>query len=153
MEVFKLKLDRSIWLSLLGQDKLLEAYESFNIYLNNLLKHKRKNGIKEEIDLFSSIVRKQKNLLNLKRNIVFWMKMDEFKYKIYYIRMFEVKYEKILDTRDLNKEAVEKIKREIKDMILKEGKSDRIIKKEEIDYINIVNEYIKNTEYRGYIVV
>ena len=38
-------------------------------------------------------------------------------------------------------------------MILKEGKSDRIIKKEEIDYINIVNEYIKNTEDRGYIVV
>ena len=109
--------------------------------------------IKEEIDLFSSIVRKQKNLLNLKRNIVFWMKMDEFKYKIYYIRMFEVKYEKILDTRDLNKEAVEKIKREIKNMILKQGKSDRIIKKEEIYYINIVNEYIKNTEDRGYIVV
>ena len=82
-----------------------------------------------------------------------WMKMDEFKYKIYYIRMFEVKYEKILDTKNLNTEAVEKIKREIKDMILKEGKSDRIIKKEEIDYINIVNEYIKNTEDRGYIVV
>lgn len=79
--------------------------------------------------------------------------MDEFKYKIYYIRMFEVKYEKILDTRDLNKEVVEKIKREIKNMILKQGKSDRIIKKEEIDYINIVNEYIKNTEDRGYIVV
>ncbi len=55
MEVFKLKLDRSIWLSLLGQDKLLEAYESFNIYFNNLLKHKRKNGIKEEIDLCQKI--------------------------------------------------------------------------------------------------
>ncbi|MGM9531131.1 GIY-YIG nuclease family protein [Intestinibacter sp.] len=109
--------------------------------------------IKEEIDLFSSIVRKQKNLLNLKRNIVFWMKMDEFKYKIYYIRMFEVKYEKILDTKNLSREAVDKIKREIKAMILKESKSDRIIKKEEIDYINIVNEYIKNTEDRGYIII
>ncbi|MDY4575739.1 MAG: GIY-YIG nuclease family protein [Intestinibacter sp.] len=109
--------------------------------------------IKEEIDLFSSIVRKQKNLLNLKRNIVFWMKMDEFKYKIYYISMFEVKYEKILDTKNLSRETVDKIKREIKELILKEGKSDRIIKKEEIDYINIVNEYIKNTEDRGYIIV
>ena len=60
---------------------------------------------------------------------------------------------KILDTKNLSRETVDKIKREIKELILKEGKSDRIIKKEEIDYINIVNEYIKNTEDRGYIIV
>ncbi|MGN1033506.1 MAG: hypothetical protein ACI4PU_08550, partial [Intestinibacter sp.] len=109
--------------------------------------------VKEEIDLFSSIVRKQKNLLNLKRNIIFWMKIDQFKYKIYYISMFKVKYEKILNEQDLNSEAVEKIKKEIKQIILKGNKSDKIIKKEDIDYINIVNEYIKNTEDRGYIVI
>lgn len=104
--------------------------------------------IKDEIDLFSSIVRKQKSLSNLKRSIIFWIRMDKFKYKIYYINTFEVKYEKIIYTQ---KDDIDKIKSEIKELILKEDNSFKAINKEKIDYINIINEQIRNNKNKGYI--
>ena len=53
--------------------------------------------IKEEIDLFSAIVRKQKYLQNLNRDIVFWINMKNYKYKVYYISFCKIKYEKVID--------------------------------------------------------
>lgn len=50
MKDFMFKLDRCIWLAFLNQDKIYEAYESFNNYLGNLYKHKRKPEVKEEIE-------------------------------------------------------------------------------------------------------
>lgn len=107
--------------------------------------------IKDQMDLFSSIVKNQKSLLKLNKNVVFWIKIDKFRYKVYYISRFEVKYEKILNVQNL--EEVEKVKSEIRGIISKQTTCKIPIKKEEIDYINIVNEYIKNSEDMGYIVV
>lgn len=49
------KLDRCIWLAFLSQHKICEAYESFNNYLNNLYRYKRKPEVKEEIETSQKI--------------------------------------------------------------------------------------------------
>ena len=111
--------------------------------------------IKNEIDLFNSIVKKQNHILNLqnKRNIIFWIKLEEKKYKIYYINSFEVKYEKNIDIKKFSKDDLYKVKFEIENLISKEDTSNKNIEKEKIDYINIINDYIRNDENRGYIVL
>lgn len=50
MKDFMFKLDRCIWLSLLNQDKILEAFDGFNTYISNLYKHKRRPEVREEIE-------------------------------------------------------------------------------------------------------
>lgn len=50
MKDFMFKLDRCIWLALINQDKIFEAYESFNNYMTNLYKHKRNKEVQKEIE-------------------------------------------------------------------------------------------------------
>lgn len=50
MRDFMFKLDRCVWLAFLNQDKIYEAYESFNSYMSSLSKHKRNPEVKEEIE-------------------------------------------------------------------------------------------------------
>lgn len=113
------------------------------------LKFEEASKIKEEIDLFSSIVKKQKYLLNLNRDIVFWINMKSHKYKIYYISCAKIKYENIIDYRYPSQ--IENVKLEIKKLISQKREEKSALKKEEIDYINIINEYIRDTKDRGYI--
>ena len=75
-----------------------------NIKIQNL-KFEEAAKIKEEIDLFSAIVKKQKHLLNLNRDIVFWIKIKDYKYKIYYITSFEINYEKICEISKSDKKC------------------------------------------------
>ena len=42
---------------------------------------------------------------------------------------------------------------EIKDIISQKKGEKSALEKEKIDYINIINQYIKNTKDRGYIIV
>lgn len=113
------------------------------------LKFEEAAKIHEEIDLFSSIVRKQKYLKNLNRDIVFWINMKNYKYKIYYISCGKIKYEKVIDARYPSQ--IEKLKTSIQDFILQNKEEKDALRKDEIDYINIINEYIKDTKDRGYI--
>ena len=124
--------------------------EEMNIKIQNL-KFEEAAKIKEEIDLFSAIVKKQKHLLNLNRDIVFWIKIKDYKYKIYYITSFEINYEKIIDVRYLSQ--IKNVTDEIKDIISQKKGEKSALEKEKIDYINIINQYIKNTKDRGYIIV
>ena len=113
------------------------------------LKFEEAAKIKEEIDLFLSIVRKQKYLKNLNRDIVFWINMKNYKYKVYYTRCAKIKYEKVIDARYPSQ--IEKLKTSIQDLILQNKEEKDALRKDEIDYINIINEYIKDTKDRGYI--
>mgnify|MGYP000453400886 FL=1 len=115
------------------------------------LKFEEASKIKEEIDLFSSIVRKQKYLQNLNRDIVFWINMKNYKYKVYYIRCAKIKYEKVIDARYPSQ--IENLKTSIQDLIVQNKEEKDALRKDEIDYINIINQYIKNTKDRGYIIV
>lgn len=124
--------------------------EEMNIKIQNL-KFEEAAKIKEEIDLFSAIVKKQKHLLNLNRDIVFWIKIKDYKYKIYYITSFEINYEKIIDARYPSQ--IKNVADEIKDIISQKKGEKSALEKEKIDYINIINQYIKNTKDRGYIIV
>lgn len=124
--------------------------EEMNIKIQNL-KFEEAAKIKEEIDLFSAIVKKQKYLLNLNRDIVFWIKIKDYKYKIYYITSFEINYEKIIDARYPSQ--IKNVADEIKDIISQKKGEKSALEKEKIDYINIINQYIKNTKDRGYIIV
>lgn len=113
------------------------------------LKFEEAAKIKEEIDLFSSIVRKQKYLQNLNRDIVFWINMKNYKYKVYYIRCAKIKYEKVIDARYPSQ--IENLKTSIQDLIVQNKEEKDALRKDEIDYINIINEYLKDTKDRGYI--
>lgn len=113
------------------------------------LKFEEAGKIKEEIDLFSSIVRKQKYLLNLNRDIVFWINMKNYKYKVYYISCAKIKYEKVIDARYPSQ--IESLKASIQNLIIQQKQEKDALRKDEIDYINIINEYIKDTKDRGYI--
>ena len=113
------------------------------------LKFEEASKIKEEIDLFSSIVRKQKYLQNLNRDIVFWINMKNYKYKVYYIRCAKIKYEKVIDARYPSQ--IENLKTSIQDLIVQNKEEKDALRKDEIDYINIINEYLKDTKDRGYI--
>ncbi|MDO5010611.1 MAG: GIY-YIG nuclease family protein [Intestinibacter bartlettii] len=113
------------------------------------LKFEEAAKIHEEIDLFSSIVRKQKYLKNLNRDIVFWINMKNYRYKVYYINCGKIKYEKVIDARYPSQ--IEKLKTSIQDFILQNKEEKDALRKDEIDYINIINEYIKDTKDRGYI--
>ena len=119
--------------------------EEMNIKIQNL-KFEEAAKIKEEIDLFSAIVKKQKHLLNLNRDIVFWIKIKDYKYKIYYITSFEINYEKIIDARYPSQ--IKNVADEIKDIISQKKGEKSALEKEKIDYINIINQYIKNTKDR-----
>ena len=46
---------------------------------------------------------------------------------------------------------IENVKLEIKKLISQKREEKSALKKEEIDYINIINEYIRDTKDRGYI--
>lgn len=50
MNKFLYKLDRSIWLSLLNQDKIIESLDFFEKYIDTLSRQKRKPEIKQEIE-------------------------------------------------------------------------------------------------------
>ena len=113
------------------------------------LKFEEAAKIKGEIDLFSSIVRKQKYLQNLNRDIVFWINMKNYKYKVYYIRCAKIKYEKVIDARYPSQ--IENLKTSIQDLIVQNKEEKDALRKDEIDYINIINEYLKDTKDRGYI--
>lgn len=113
------------------------------------LKFEEAAKIKEEIDLFLSIVRKQKYLQNLNRDIVFWINMKNYKYKVYYISFCKIKYEKVIDARYPSQ--IQNLKTSIQDLILQNKEEKDALRKDEIDYINIINEYIKDTKDRGYI--
>ena len=113
------------------------------------LKFEEAGKIKEEIDLFLSIVRKQKYLLNLNRDIVFWINMKNYKYKVYYISCAKIKYEKVIDARYPSQ--IESLKASIQNLIIQQKQEKDALRKDEIDYINIINEYLKDTKDRGYI--
>ena len=96
-----------------------------NIKIQNL-KFEEAAKIKEEIDLFSAIVKK-KYLLNLNRDIVFWIKIKDYKYKIYYITSFEINYEKIIDARYPSQ--IKNVADEIKDIISQKKGEKALLKK------------------------
>ena len=132
-----------------NKEEILKDIEKNKSELETYINKLNAAKIKEEIDLFSAIVKKQKHLLNLNRDIVFWIKIKDYKYKIYYITSFEINYEKIIDARYPSQ--IKNVADEIKDIISQKKGEKSALEKEKIDYINIINEYLKDTKDRGYI--
>lgn len=69
MEDFAFKLDRSVWLALINQSKIFEAYECFNSYMEFLYKNKRKPGVREELEVapkffYTNLFEKSKAYIN-----------------------------------------------------------------------------------------
>ena len=59
------------------------------------------------------------------------------------------KYEKVIDARYPSQ--IENLKTSIQDLIVQNKEEKDALRKDEIDYINIINEYLKDTKDRGYI--
>ena len=75
--------------------------------------------------------------------------MKNYKYKVYYISCAKIKYEKVIDARYPSQ--IESLKASIQNLIIQQKQEKDALRKDEIDYINIINEYLKDTKDRGYI--
>ena len=142
-------------------------FEEFNLDLLKNLNYKMKeetillnfekaNEIKKYIDLISSILKKQKiiNKLNENKDILAWINLNENVYKLYLIINGSIVYSEIIDITKINNNFKDELilNISIKKIKYKEN-SMKKIDKSNIDYINIIYNYIEKSEDISYIYI
>lgn len=142
-------------------------FEEFNLHfvkeLNykmekeiTLLNFEQANEIKKYIDLISSILKKQKiiNKLNENKDILAWISLNENVYKLYLIINGSIVYSEIIDITKINNNFKNELilNISIKKIKYKEN-SMKKIDKSNIDYINIIYNYIEKSEDISYIYI
>lgn len=138
-------------------DKIVNFLQGKSLDVINDLKEKMNKEIKQlkfeeakvtknNIDLINSLLNKQKNIsmLNSEELIFAWIKLNNDYYKIYFIKSGKVlECRKILSS-ELNSNKVKIMIENIKNKIYCDDKhKEVIINKQDLDYINIINSYIK----------